>query len=69
VPQERFGDLFEPFRQLHTTRGQGTGPGLSIAEAHGADVRASPNPGGGLELVVVFAGSEDAAPATDSGQC
>ncbi|MEU4233566.1 HAMP domain-containing sensor histidine kinase [Nonomuraea sp. NPDC026600] len=69
VPQERFGDLFEPFRRLQTTRGQGDGLGLSIvasiAKAHGADVRASPNPGGGLELVVVFAGSEDALPATD----
>ncbi|GAA4616513.1 hypothetical protein GCM10023195_73500 [Actinoallomurus liliacearum] len=69
VPQERFGDLFEPFRQLQTNRGRGAGLGLSIvaaiAEAHGADVRASPNPGGGLELVVVFAGSEDAVPATD----
>ncbi|MEU7860532.1 HAMP domain-containing sensor histidine kinase [Nonomuraea sp. NPDC049141] len=73
VPQERFGDLFEPFRRLQTTRGQGAGLGLSIvasiAKAHGADVRASPNPGGGLELVVVFAGSADAVPATDdSGQ-
>ncbi|AWS43689.1 ATP-binding protein [Streptosporangium sp. 'caverna'] len=67
VPQERFGDLFEPFRRLHTTPGQGAGLGLSIvaaiAKAHGADVRANPNPGGGLELVVVFAGSEDASPA------
>ncbi|MFI6734769.1 ATP-binding protein [Nonomuraea sp. NPDC050451] len=62
VPQERFGDLFEPFRRLQTTRGQGAGLGLSIvasiAKAHGADVRASPNPGGGLELVVVFAGAD-----------
>ncbi|MBG0831439.1 HAMP domain-containing protein [Planomonospora sp. ID67723] len=60
VPQERFGELFEPFRRLHTTRGQGAGLGLSIvasiAKAHGANVRASPNPGGGLELVVVFTG-------------
>ncbi|GAA4229024.1 signal transduction histidine kinase [Streptosporangium album] len=74
VPQERFGDLFKPFRRLHTTRGQGAGLGLSIvasiAKAHGADVRANPNPDGGLELVVVFTGSEDAVPATDdSSQC
>ncbi|WP_235995417.1 sensor histidine kinase [Nonomuraea montanisoli] len=59
VPRERLGDLFEPFRRLHTTPGQGAGLGLSIvaaiARAHGADVRANPNPGGGLELVVDFA--------------
>ncbi|NUR83635.1 MAG: HAMP domain-containing protein [Nonomuraea sp.] len=58
VPEERFHDLFEPFRRLHTTRGQGAGLGLSIvaaiAKAHEADVRANPNPGGGLELVVTF---------------
>lgn len=74
VPRERFGDLFEPFRRLQMTRGQGAGLGLSIvaaiAKAHGADVRANPNPGGGLELVVVFAGSDDAMPATDdSSHC
>ncbi|MEU7890787.1 ATP-binding protein [Microbispora bryophytorum] len=58
VPPERFGDLFAPFRRLHTTRGQGAGLGLSIvasiATAHGADVRARPNPGGGLEVAVTF---------------
>ncbi|WP_436761574.1 sensor histidine kinase [Streptosporangium sp. V21-05] len=63
VPEERFCDLFEPFRRLHTTRGQGAGLGLSIvasiARAHGAGVRASPSPGGGLELVVAFAGHRD----------
>ncbi|MFF3438597.1 sensor histidine kinase [Streptosporangium sp. NPDC002721] len=63
VPWERFGDLFEPFRRLHTTREQGAGLGLSIvasiAKAHGADVRARPNPGGGLELTVAFAGHRD----------
>ncbi|MBE3010273.1 HAMP domain-containing histidine kinase [Microbispora sp. NEAU-D428] len=58
VPAERFGDLFAPFRRLHTTRGQGAGLGLSIvasiATAHGAAVRARPNPGGGLEVAVTF---------------
>ncbi|PZG54421.1 two-component sensor histidine kinase [Spongiactinospora gelatinilytica] len=58
VPEGRFGDLFEPFRRLQTTREQGAGLGLSIvasiAKAHGATVHASPNPGGGLELVVAF---------------
>ncbi|MGI5160233.1 sensor histidine kinase [Microbispora sp. CA-102843] len=58
VPAERFGNLFAPFRRLHTTRGQGAGLGLSIvasiATAHGAAVRARPNPGGGLEVVVTF---------------
>ncbi|MFI6180453.1 hypothetical protein ACIA8R_33270 [Nonomuraea sp. NPDC051191] len=46
---------------------QGAGLGLSIvaaiAKAHGAEARANSNPGGGLELVVVFAGSEDASSA------
>ncbi|TYB54314.1 HAMP domain-containing protein [Nonomuraea sp. PA05] len=63
VPVERFGDLFEPFRRLHTTRGQGAGLGLSIvasiAKAHDAEMRASPNPGGGLEIVVTFPGSAE----------
>ncbi|GGS65557.1 ATP-binding protein [Nonomuraea spiralis] len=72
VPQERFGDLFKPFRRLDTTSGQGAGLGLSIvaaiAKAHGADVRASPDPGGGLELVVVFAGSEEASLAGEAAQ-
>ncbi|MGS2642299.1 ATP-binding protein [Streptosporangium sp. LJ11] len=72
VPEERFGDLFEPFRRLHTTREQGAGLGLSIvasiAKAHGAGVRASPNPGGGLELVVAFPGSRDRSRETPPGR-
>ena len=60
VPQDRIGDLFEPFRRLHTrTRSaDGTGLGLSIvasiARAHDARVEVRPNPGGGLELTVTF---------------
>jgi len=59
VPQERVGELFEPFRRLHTrTRSDGSGLGLSIvasiARAHGARVTARPNPGGGLELTITF---------------
>ncbi|MFI6797120.1 sensor histidine kinase [Streptosporangium canum] len=69
VPEERLGDLFEFFRRLHTTREQGAGLGLSIvasiAKAHGAEVRASPNPGGGLELVVAFAGNRGRGPDRD----
>ncbi|WP_169988920.1 ATP-binding protein [Microbispora sp. H10836] len=58
VPAERLGDIFAPFRRLHTSRRQGAGLGLSIvasiATAHGAAVRARPNPGGGLEVAVTF---------------
>ncbi|MET8140505.1 ATP-binding protein [Sphaerisporangium sp. NPDC005288] len=58
VPPERLGDLFAPFRRLHTTREQGSGLGLSIvasiAKAHGAAVRATSNPDGGLELSISF---------------
>ncbi|MGW5259347.1 sensor histidine kinase [Microbispora sp. NPDC004025] len=58
VPAERLGDIFAPFRRLHTSRRQGAGLGLSIvasiATAHGATVRARPNPGGGLEVAVTF---------------
>ncbi|MFG1947128.1 sensor histidine kinase [Nonomuraea sp. NPDC048826] len=62
VPAERVGELFEPFRRLHarTRSDGGAGLGLSIVaaigRAHGATVRARPNPGGGLEVTVRFAG-------------
>lgn len=61
VPDSRISELFEPFRRLHTARtgsSDGAGLGLSIvatiARAHGAEVTARPNPGGGLELTVRF---------------
>lgn len=62
VPEERVGELFEPFRRLRTTRttrtADGAGLGLSIvasiARAHDAEVSARPNPGGGLEVTVRF---------------
>ncbi|WP_049569118.1 HAMP domain-containing sensor histidine kinase [Nonomuraea sp. SBT364] len=58
VPEDRLGDLFQPFRRLHTTREQGAGLGLSIvasiANAHGGRAAARPNPGGGLEVTVSF---------------
>jgi signal transduction histidine kinase len=61
VPADRIGELFEPFRRLHSTRTRsdgGAGLGLSIvaaiAQAHDAGVTAHPNPGGGLELTVQF---------------
>lgn len=61
VPEDRIGELFEPFHRMHATRSGlagGTGLGLSIvtsiAEAHDAHITARPNPGGGLELTVQF---------------
>ncbi|MEV0582737.1 ATP-binding protein [Nonomuraea sp. NPDC050310] len=60
VPEERVGELFEPFRRLHsrTRSAEGVGLGLSIvasiARAHDAEVSAVPNPGGGLVVSVRF---------------
>ncbi|GAA4055703.1 sensor histidine kinase [Nonomuraea soli] len=60
VPGGRVGELFEPFRRLHSrTRSLGgAGLGLSIvasiAAAHDAEVRAEANAGGGLTLEVRF---------------
>ncbi|WP_336203783.1 ATP-binding protein [Nonomuraea sp. LPB2021202275-12-8] len=56
-PPEQLDELFEPFR---TRSADGIGLGLSIvasiARAHDATVTARPQPGGGLELTVSFAG-------------
>jgi signal transduction histidine kinase len=63
VRPERVPELFEPFRRLHpdrTGRAEGAGLGLSIvaaiAQAHGATVEATANPGGGLTVTVAFPG-------------
>ncbi len=58
VPAYEVAGLFEPFRRLTDRVGsaRGTGLGLSIvrsvARAHGGDVAAHPNPGGGLVVEV-----------------
>lgn len=61
IPESSIGELFEPFRRLHTARtgsGDSAGLGLSIvaaiARAHAAEITARPNPGGGLQLTVQF---------------
>jgi signal transduction histidine kinase len=62
VPDDRIGELFEPFRRLHATRARsadGAGLGLSIAasiaQAHDATITARPQPAGGLEVTVRLA--------------
>jgi signal transduction histidine kinase len=58
VPAYEIPGLFEPFRRLRdrVTSGRGTGLGLSIvrsvARAHGGDVTAQPQDGGGLIVTV-----------------
>jgi signal transduction histidine kinase len=61
VPPEQVAGLFEPFRRGNGERldhGGGVGLGLtiarSIAAAHGAEIRASANPAGGLRVEVRF---------------
>jgi signal transduction histidine kinase len=68
IPADQVERLFQPFRTLVADRtgGDGLGLGLSIvraiAEAHGADITARPQPGGGLRVEVAFAPSAKAAP-------
>src|SRR5207249_8573001 len=58
VPADAVDELFEPFRRGGTARtaSRGAGLGLSIvravAAAHGGEVTAVPQPGGGLEVTV-----------------
>ncbi|MFI6684146.1 sensor histidine kinase [Streptomyces sp. NPDC050485] len=61
VPPDAAPHLFEPFRRLHERRhapGEGAGLGLSlvasIAHAHGGEVTAEADPGGGLTVSVRF---------------
>ncbi|MFD7735456.1 sensor histidine kinase [Kitasatospora phosalacinea] len=61
VPPDQVERLFQPFQRLDATRAartEGLGLGLSIvraiAEAHDADLRASPGPHGGLTVTVQF---------------
>ncbi|MFC7479087.1 sensor histidine kinase [Luedemannella flava] len=61
VPEDRIGELFEPFRRLHPDRtgsADGAGLGLSIvaaiARAHGGGVRTTANPDGGLSVTVAL---------------
>jgi signal transduction histidine kinase len=73
VPAEEVTRLFRPFQRLNRDRtGHAGGHGLglaivqAIAAAHGADLRASPRPAGGLEVEVRFptspAGRNGSAP-------
>jgi signal transduction histidine kinase len=61
VPTNEIERLFEPFQRLSATRANGQsgyGLGLSIvqaiATAHDADIRAEPQPDGGLAIEVSF---------------
>jgi nitrogen-specific signal transduction histidine kinase len=61
IPAAAVDRLFRPFQRLgadRTSRGEGSGLGLSIvqaiADAHGADITSCPQPGGGLLVEVTF---------------
>ncbi|GAA2331283.1 sensor histidine kinase [Dactylosporangium salmoneum] len=70
VPHEELDRLFQPFQRLGTQRvrtgADGYGLGLAIvraiAQAHGAEVRASPLAGGGLSVTVTFPDRRTAGP-------
>ncbi len=61
IPTEEIGRLLQPFQRLgphRTDHSEGSGLGLSIvqaiATAHGAALTATPRPGGGLQITVIF---------------
>lgn len=61
IPPLEIERLFQPFQRLgHARTGPGSGHGLglaivhAIAHAHGADITAHPQPGGGLDIEVSF---------------
>ena len=61
VPAEAVDRLFQPFQRLatdRTSRGEGVGLGLSIvqaiAQSHGANILARPQPDGGMLIEVSF---------------
>jgi signal transduction histidine kinase len=66
IPPEQVETLFQPFGRLDASRlsREGLGLGLSIvtaiADAHNADLRARPLPGGGLEVEIHFPAVPDA---------
>jgi signal transduction histidine kinase len=60
VPPDAVEQILAPFARLAPprTRSEGSGLGLAIvaaiAESHGADLRVTPNPAGGLTVTVPF---------------
>jgi signal transduction histidine kinase len=72
IPPQELGRLFQPFARLDATRASGDGSGFglglaivgAIAAAHGAELRAHPEPAGGLAVEIEFQrASEPPAPA------
>jgi signal transduction histidine kinase len=75
IPEDRIGELFEPFRRLQPTRtGSADGAGLglsivnSIAQAHGAVGYARANPDGGLTVTVQFRPAGNPGPSGPGGR-
>jgi signal transduction histidine kinase len=74
IPPEQVETLFQPFGRLEATRTSrdGLGLGLSIvtavADAHDADLRARPLPGGGLEVEIHFPLAPEQPPGCPTAQ-